>query len=54
MQKESLLHRGRERIFITQRERERDLSLLVQDSYNEFEDKQWIEEEKMKLNTKKY
>ena len=48
MQKEPLLEKERER------ERDRDLPLLAQDSYNEFEDKHWTEEEKMKLNTKKY
>ena len=36
-----------------ERERERDLPLLVQDSYNEFEDKHSIKEEKRKLNAKK-
>ena len=36
------------------RERERDLSLLIQDSYNEFEDKHLTKEEKKKLNAKKY
>ena len=34
--------------------RERDLPLLVQDSYNEFEDKHSTKEEKRKLNEKKY
>ena len=28
-----------EKTFMYERERERDLSLLIQDSYNEFEDK---------------